>query len=106
MEDFQTENYRMWPPNPNLTITLYNSIGQMEINPDIFISNINAYYDNIYQNGLPLFTEFRKSSARMNNENQQYMMDVVTITGKYIGYFGKLISILFLFLFLLLKSIL
>lgn len=89
MEEIQTRNYRMWSPSLSFNAALFSSIGQMEISPDTYISNISAYYEGIYQNGFPSFTEFRKTSARMNDENQQYMMDIVTATGKYIGWFGK-----------------
>ena len=89
MEEFRTKNYRMWSQNPNFTNALFTGLGQMELNPNNFVSNINVYYENIYQSGLAAFTDFRHLWARMNNENQQYLMDIVTASGKYIGLLGK-----------------
>jgi len=45
---------------------------------------------------LSAFTDFRHLWARMNNENQQYLMDIVTASGKYIGLLGKLLLLLLL----------
>jgi hypothetical protein len=62
------------------------------MNDDYYFSNIRTYYDNSFFSSLQSFIEFRKSSARMSIENQQYMMDICTVSGRFIGCAGNMMK--------------